>query len=248
MKPDVGKSNLTPAARHRATRAIVSTLALRPLFFANVYAFWATLPITHNPPHQPPPQPLADAVDPQVFVPWSYTLAAVFGVAHVAQFHSTESFFPRTFWMQCLACCFRITQANSGRIAGNIAAEWSGRSPVSLGLPEVCLPNRVWKTLPMFGCSAPDDCLRFGKQSLRWLVAVIPSNASRNGSGKRFRCSGAALPMIASVSGSSASQHRFRCFEPVLPMAGCRHTQHCFQNALANGMDQPGRLHPKTLP
>ena len=54
--------------------------------------------------------------------------------------------------------------------------------------------------------------------------------------------------MIASVFGSIASQHRFRCSEALLPMAGCCHTQHCFQKALGNGMDPPGCLHPKTLP
>ena len=72
--------------------------------------------------------------------------------------------------------------------------------------------------------------------------------ACRNWPGKHFRCSGAALPMIASVLGSSTSEHRLRCSEPLLPMAGCRHTKHCFQKALGNGMHQPGRLHPKTLP
>ena len=53
-----------------------------------------------------------------------------------------------------------------GRTAGNIAAEWSGRSPFRLGIPGVCLPKLVEKMLPMFGSSAPDDCLRFGKQCL----------------------------------------------------------------------------------
>ena len=149
--------------------------------------------------------------------------------------------------MQCLACCFRILRP-IGRIAGNIAAEWSGRSPVSLGVPEVCPPKLVGKTLPIFGSSAPDDSLHFGKHCLRWLVAVIPSTASTLRSRKRFRCLGAALSMIASVLGSSASEHRFRCLEPLVLIAGFRHTQHCFQNALGNGMDQPGRLHPKTLP
>ena len=39
--------------------------------------------------------------------------------------------------------------------------------------------------------------------------------------------------MIASVFGSIASAHRFRCSEALLPMVGCRHTQHCFQKAMA---------------
>ena len=54
--------------------------------------------------------------------------------------------------------------------------------------------------------------------------------------------------MIAFVLGSSAFEHRFPCSEALLPMACCRHTQHCFQKALGNGMDQPGRLRPEPLP
>ena len=54
--------------------------------------------------------------------------------------------------------------------------------------------------------------------------------------------------MIASFLGSSASEHRFRCSEALLPMAGCRHTPHCLQKALGSGMDQKGRMLPKTLP
>ena len=50
--------------------------------------------------------------------------------------------------------------------AGNIAAEWSGRSPFSLGVTAVCLLKLPGKTLPMFGSSALDDCLLFGKQCL----------------------------------------------------------------------------------
>ena len=72
-----------------------------------------------------------------------------------------------------------------------------------------------------------------------------PKCACRNWSGKRSRCLGATLPMIASVLGSIASEHRFRCSEALLPMVGCPHTEHCFQKAVGNGMDQPGRLHPK---
>ena len=59
-------SGLTPAARHRATKAVVSTLALPPLSFADVYALWAALPCPHSPPDRPPPQPPAVTVqDPQ---------------------------------------------------------------------------------------------------------------------------------------------------------------------------------------
>ena len=54
--------------------------------------------------------------------------------------------------------------------------------------------------------------------------------------------------MIAFVKGSSASEHCFRCWEALLPMAGCRHTQHYFQKAVGNGMDQPGGLYLKTAP
>ena len=51
----------------------------------------------------------------------------------------------------------------------------------------------------------------------------------RNGSGKRFRCSGAALLMIASILGSSASEHRcdvrnhcFRWLVAVIPSTASR--------------------------
>ena len=78
-------SGLTPAARHRATKAVVSTLALPPLSFADVYALWAALPCPHSPPDRPPPQPPAVTVqDPQVYVPWSYTLAASYLVRGLA--------------------------------------------------------------------------------------------------------------------------------------------------------------------
>ena len=54
-----------------------------------------------------------------------------------------------------------------GHIAGNVAAEWSGSSPFSLRVPEVCLLKLVGKALPMFGSNAPDDCLCFRKQCLQ---------------------------------------------------------------------------------
>ena len=66
------------------------------------------------------------------------------------------------------------------RTTWNIVVEWSGRSPINLGVQEVCLPKLVGKTLLMFGSNAPDDCLRFRKRYyFRWLVAVMPSSASR---------------------------------------------------------------------
>ena len=66
----------------------------------------------------------------------------------------------------------------NGRIAGNIAAQWSGRSPVSLGVPEVYLPKVVGKALPIFGSSAPDDCLLFGKQWFRTSLPMFGTTAS----------------------------------------------------------------------
>ena len=57
--------------------------------------------------------------------------------------------------------------------------------------------------------------------------------ACQNWSRKRFLCSEAMLPMIASVLGGSAYGHRFRFSEAVLPMARCHHTQHCFKKAMA---------------
>ena len=65
-----------------------------------------------------------------------------------------------------------------GRTAGNIAAEWSGQSPFSLGVPEGCLLKLDWKTLPMFGSNAPDDCLRFRKQCLRTSLPMFGSTVS----------------------------------------------------------------------
>ena len=79
----------------------------------------------------------------------------------------------------------------------------------NLGIPEVSLPKRVWKS---------------------------------------FRSSGPPLPMIASVLAHNASEHRFRCSQALLQMVSCRHIQHCFQTAFRNGLDEPRRLHPKTLP
>ena len=56
--------------------------------------------------------------------------------------------------------------------------------------------------------------------------------AYQNWSAKRFRCLEATLLMIASKY-RSASKYRFRFSEALLPMAGCHHTQHCFQEAMA---------------
>ena len=70
-------------------------------------------------------------------------------------------------------------------------------------------------------------------------VAHLPSasasrkSACQNWSRKRFRCWKATLLMIASVLESNPSEHGFRCSEALLPMAGCHHTQHCFQKAMA---------------
>ena len=58
-----------------------------------------------------------------------------------------------------------------------------------------------------------------------WRPGRVPAETGRENASN--------VPMIASVLGSSASKHRFRCSEALLPMAGCRHTQHCFQKAMA---------------
>ena len=50
-----GQASLTPAARRRATEAVVSTLALPSLSFGDVYALWASLPYLHSLQDQPPP-------------------------------------------------------------------------------------------------------------------------------------------------------------------------------------------------
>ena len=68
-----------------------------------------------------------------------------------------------------------------GRTAENIAAEWSGRSPFTLGVPEVCPPKLVKKMLPMFGSNAPDDCLRCRKQCFRTSLPMLRSTASHGG-------------------------------------------------------------------
>ena len=68
-----------------------------------------------------------------------------------------------------------------GRTAAKIAAEWSGRSPFRLGVPEVCLPKLVRKTLPC--CS---------EAMLPMIASFLGSSASEH----RFRCSEALLQMV----------------------------------------------------
>ena len=79
--------------------------------------------------------------------------------------------------LQCLACCFGNPQANRA-CCWNIVAEWSGPSPFSLGVREVCLPKLVGKTIPTFGSNTPDDCLCFRKQCLRTSLPMFRSVAS----------------------------------------------------------------------
>ena len=83
MKSGAGQAIPTPGNRRRAT--VVSTLALPPLSFTEVFTLWAVLPFPRGPPNQPPPQPLAVAVrDPWVYAPWSHTLAASYLVRGLA--------------------------------------------------------------------------------------------------------------------------------------------------------------------
>ena len=76
--------------------------------------------------------------------------------------------------MQCLACCFQNPKANRAYCWGHRSRE----VPFSLGVPVVCLPKLVGKTLPMFASNASDDCLRFRKKCLRTLLRMLGSFAS----------------------------------------------------------------------
>ena len=72
-------SDLSAAAKRRATRVVVSLLAQPALSLPMVLALWATLPCPLSSPDRPPPQPPAVTFrDPQSYVPWVYTLAAAY--------------------------------------------------------------------------------------------------------------------------------------------------------------------------
>ena len=71
-----------------------------------------------------------------------------------------------------------------GHTDGNIPAEWCGRFPFSLGIPEVCLPKLVGKhfqcsevTPPMIASDFRKQCFR---TSLPMSGALLPMNGCRH--------------------------------------------------------------------
>ena len=66
-----GPSDLSAAARPRATRVVVSMLAQPALAPPVVLALWALMPHPLCAPDRPPPQPPAVTIrDPQGYMPW----------------------------------------------------------------------------------------------------------------------------------------------------------------------------------
>ena len=86
--PDRSETHLTAAARRRATKDVVSTLAQPALTPPDLLALWAAQPFPLSAPAQPPPQPpTVSVLDHQSYMPWDYSLVTAYLVRGLPSWH-----------------------------------------------------------------------------------------------------------------------------------------------------------------